>query len=153
MDYSKFDDMVDLKGLKNDVKEAEDKGSSFDEVPHGSYEVKIDKMELTESKNGDPMVTIWFKILEGKQKDRLIFMNQVIIKGFQVHLMNVFLKSFDTDADVHFETYTQYAKLIEYIKDYIGMNGLEFELEYGERKGYSTFKIVQVFEPDDTVPF
>lgn len=153
MDYSKFDDMVDLKGLKNDVKEAEDKGSSFDEVPHGSYEVKIDKMELTESKNGDPMVTIWFKILEGKQKDRLIFMNQVIIKGFQVHLMNVFLKSFDTDADVHFETYTQYAKLIEYIKDYIGMNGLEFELEYGERKGYNTFKIVQVFEPDDTVPF
>lgn len=153
MDYSKFDDMVDLKGLKSDVKEAEDKGSSFDEVPHGSYEVKIDKMELTESKNGDPMVTIWFKILEGKQKDRLIFMNQVIIKGFQVHLMNVFLKSFDTDADVHFETYTQYAKLIEYIKDYIGMNGLEFELEYGERKGYNTFKIVQVFEPDDTVPF
>lgn len=153
MDYSKFDDMIDLKGLKNDVKESEDKGSSFDEVPHGSYEVKIDKMELTESKNGDPMVTIWFKILEGKQKDRLIFMNQVIIKGFQVHLMNVFLKSFDTDADVHFETYTQYAKLIEYIKDYIGMNGLEFELEYGERKGYNTFKIVQVFEPDDTVPF
>lgn len=154
MDYSKFDSMVDLNGLKKDVRDSEEKSKDFDDVPHGSYEVKVDKMELTESKNGDPMVSIWFKILEGKHKERLIFMNQVITRGFQVHLMNQFLKSFDTDANVYFETYSQYAKLIEYIKDYVGMNDLNFELEYGEKKGYNTFKIVNVFEPaDDTVPF
>lgn len=64
IDYSKFDKQVDVEGLKKDVKEAQENGGSGDykEVPFGDYEVSVDKMELSESKKGDPMVSIWFKI-------------------------------------------------------------------------------------------
>lgn len=33
--------------------------------------------------------------------------------GFQIHTCNEFLRSFDTDVDVEFVTYRQYANLIE----------------------------------------
>ena len=61
MDFDKFDKKVDLKGLKNDLAEAEKNNTNFDKVPYGQYEVSIEKMELTESKKGDPMFTCWFK--------------------------------------------------------------------------------------------
>ena len=73
-DYSKFDKLVDIEGLKKDVAEAKENGrGEYKEVPKGTYEVKIDKMELVESKKGDPMVSIWFKILSGEYKNSLIF--------------------------------------------------------------------------------
>lgn len=78
MDFSKFDKAVDIEGLKHDIEEAKENGGNRREVPHGDYEVKVQKMELTESKKGDPMVSIWFKILTGEFKNSLLFYNQVI---------------------------------------------------------------------------
>ena len=45
MDFSKFDKMVDIEGLKKDIAdvEANGGGGDFKDVPHGSYEVAIDK--------------------------------------------------------------------------------------------------------------
>ena len=48
--FDKFDKMVDVEGLKQDAKDAAENKMEFKEVPEGRYEVKIDKMELTESK-------------------------------------------------------------------------------------------------------
>ncbi|MDW0084909.1 DUF669 domain-containing protein [Clostridioides difficile] len=55
MDFSKFDKAIDVKGLKEDIKEASENSGKFKDVPHGTYEVEINKMELSESKKGDPM--------------------------------------------------------------------------------------------------
>ena len=65
MDFSKFNKAVDLEALKHDIQEAEENGGSGDykDVPTGTYEVKIEKMEIKESKKGDPMLSVWFKIL------------------------------------------------------------------------------------------
>lgn len=148
MDFSKFDSMVDVAALKNDVAEAEKNGGNFDKVPYGSYEVNIEKMELNESKKGDPMFSCWFKIVNGDCKDRLIFMNQVVTQGFQIHIVNSFLKELDSGIDVKFDSFTQYNNLIMDIHEAI--NGkLEYALEYGEKKGFDTFKITEVFE----IPF
>lgn len=152
MDFSQFDKAVDLEGLKNDIKEAEENGGSGNrpEVPHGTYEVKISKMELTVSKSkGDPMVAIWFKILNGEFKNSLIFMNQVVTQGFQIHIVNDFLKSLGTEYDVDFESYNQYAKLLMDIHEEID-NNFEYALKYGKNdKGYNTFEIEEVFELED----
>lgn len=58
MDYSKWDSQVDIEGLQKDVAEAAANGGSgeFKEVPYGTYEVSVNKMELAESKKCDPMV-------------------------------------------------------------------------------------------------
>lgn len=145
--WDKFDEEFDVEGLKDEVKDAaKGKGGDFKEVPLGEYEVKVDKMELTKSKAGDPMVTIWFKIVEGKFKNSLIFYNQIIPQGFQLHLANELLRSLDSGLKVEFETFKQYGNLILDIGEEID-GRLEYELEYGEnKKGYNTYKIKDVFE-------
>ena len=147
MDFSKFDKQVDLEGLKHDVEEAENGGGNFKEVPLGNYEVAITKIELSESKKGDPMVKIWFKILEGEYKDNLLFMNQVITKGFQIHIVDEFLRSLETDIEISFESYSQYNELLLDVFDAIDGN-FEYGLKYGENKGFNTFEITDIFEVD-----
>lgn len=151
IDYSKFDKAVDLEGLKNDVEEAKEKGGTgeFKEVPVGKYEVAVNKMELVESKKGDPMVAIWFKILSGEYKGSLIFFNQVITKGFQIHIVNELLRSMDSGMDIDFESYSQYGQLLMDVHECVDKQ-LEFALDYGENKqGFKTFKIEEVFEVEE----
>lgn len=148
MDFSKFDKQVDLEGLKYDVEEAaENGGGNFKEVPLGNYEVAITKLELSESKKGDPMVKVWFKILEGEYKGSLLFMNQVITKGFQIHIVDEFLRSLETDIEISFESYSQYNELLLDVFDAIDGN-FEYGLKYGENKGFNTFEITDIFEVD-----
>lgn len=145
--WDKFDQAIDTKGLQEDVKEAAVNGAgSFKEVPHGEYEVEVNKMELVASKKGDPMVTIWFKVVSGEYKGSLIFFNQVITQGFQIHIANELLRSMDTEIDVQFETYKQYGEMIMDIAEAVDGN-LEFALKYGKgKKDFSTYEITEVFE-------
>lgn len=145
MDFSKFDKQVDLEGLKRDIEESAN--NDFKEVPLGTYEVAIKKLELSESKKGDPMVKVWFKIISGEYKGSLIFMNQVITRGFQIHIVDELLESLETDVDIHFESYSQYAELLADVYEAVDGN-FEYALKYGENKGFNTFEITDVFELD-----
>ena len=144
--WEEFDSKVDVTGLQNDIKDAEENGGVRKEVPHGNYEVKINKMELKKSKNGDPMLSIWFKILAGEYANCMIFMNQLVVQGIQIHIANEFLRSLDTGVDVEFKTYSQYANLINEIRETIDAQKLEYELKYEDNKGYNKFTIANVFE-------
>lgn len=144
--FEEFDKAIDTEGLQKDIKDSEKNGANYREVPKGDYEVSIDKLEIKASQKGDPMFTCWFKVLAGDYKNCLIFMNQVITQGFQIHIVNEFLRSLDTGINVEFTTYSKYAELLEEIKKEISEQKLEYGLEYGERKGFSTFKITDVFD-------
>ena len=144
--WDEFDSAIDTKGLAADVKEAQENGATYKKVPHGDYEVAIDKLELVKSKVGDPMVSVWFKVLNGEFKGSRIFMNQVIKEGFQVHIVNEFLRSLDTDIDIEFVTYKQYGNLLMDVMEAIE-GSLEYALSYKEgKKGFSTYEITEVFE-------
>lgn len=145
--WDKFDKEIDTKGLQEDVKEAAVNGAgSFKEVPHGEYEVEVNKMELIASKKGDPMVSIWFKVVSGEYKGSLIFFNQVITQGFQIHIANELLRSMDTGIDVEFKTYKQYGEMVMDLAEAID-GQLEFALKYGAgKKGFNTYEITEVFE-------
>lgn len=151
MDFSKFDSMIDLDGLKKDVENASAGGDrEYKEVPHGAYEVAVTKLELTETKQTHkPMVSCWFKVVsDGEYNGNLIFMNQVITQGFQIHIANQFLKSLIPDGaiDVVFESFSQYSQLLMDIAEHIDKK-YEYALDYGENsKGYATFEITEVFE-------
>ena len=147
--WTKFDKEFDNEALRDEVKEAAENGGSgeYREVPTGDYEVEIEKLECTSSKKGDPMVTVWFNILEGDFEGSKIFMNQLITKGFQIHIVNEFLRSLGTDNDVEFKTFSQYEELINKIFDDLDSDGLEYRLKYGKsKKGYPTFKIKEVYD-------
>lgn len=146
--WDKFDKEVDTEGLAADVAEAAANGSgTYKEVPHGQYEVAITKMELISSKKGDPMVSIWFKIVgEGEYKGSLIFFNQVITQGFQIHIANQLLRAMDTGVEIEFETYKQYGEMLMDVFEAVDET-LEFGLTYGKgKKDFSTYEITEVFE-------
>lgn len=151
MDFAKFDRMVDMEGLKNDIKEAEENGTgSFKDVPHGTYEVAIEKLELTETKQtGKPMATCWMRIVSnGEYKGQMLFMNQVVMQGFQIHIMNEFLRSLVPDGKirVEFESFTQYNELLMDIAEYVN-DRYEYAVSYEQtNKGYDKYTVVDVFE-------
>ena len=154
--YAQWDNVVDVEGLQKDIHEAEQNsgGGNYKEVPHGKYEVAIEKMELKASKtNNNPMVSIWMKICDGEYKGSLIFMNQVIVQGFQIHIVNEFLRSLIREcADaptVEFKTYAQYAELLMDIHELIA-DSFEYALDYGvTKKGFDTFEITEIFALED----
>ena len=148
INWEDFDKDVDIENLEKDVEKASTGDFTGEDVPYGKYEVKITKLELTQSKKGDPMLSVWFQIINGNQKDRFIFMNQLVLQGFQIHTANEFLRSLQTDENVEFKGYAKYNILILNIYEKIVNN--EYELDYQEnKKGYKTFKILQKF--DNTV--
>ena len=144
--FEKWNSNIDLAGLQQDIKDAQDNNKEFEAVPHGEYEVKLDKLELKATKKGDPMVSAWFTILEGKYKNSKLFMNQVVTQGFQIHIVNEFLRSMKTDIDIDFVDYKQYADLLLDVAEFCDANNLEFAIKYEDNKGYDKFTITEVFE-------
>ena len=150
--FEKWDNAIDTTGLTADIKEAAENGGTgeFKEVPHGDYEVAVHQMELKASKKGDPMVSIWFKIVsDGEFKGSMIFFNQVITQGFQVHIVNELLRTMVSEmADapvIEFVTYKQYANLIMDIFEEVNEN-FEYALAYKKgKKDFSTYEITEVY--------
>lgn len=140
--WEKFDKEID-KDIQKQIEEAEN--SEFKEVPLGDYEVKVDNMELKISKSGNPMVSIWFRIIAGDYNNNLLFMNQVINQPFQIGLANKILRALDPNKNIEFETYSQYANLIMDIYEEID-GKFEYAIRYGEKKGFSTFEVLDIFE-------
>jgi len=146
--WDKFDKSIDTKSLAADVEDAAENGNNYRDVPHGKYEVEINKLELTKSKKDDPMVTIWFKILEGEYKDSIVFMNQVVTRGFQIHKVNEVLRAMCEDLPelkIEFVSFHQYGELLMDVFE--AVNGkYEFALMYDEgRNGFSEYNIDEVF--------
>ena len=148
--FEKFNSMIDVDGLKQDVATAASNTGDFVEVPKGDYEVKVVKLELGETGErsktpGMPMAKVWFDILAGEHKGKKIFMNQMLTSGFCIHKMNEFLNSLETGIPVVFENFVQYGDLFKQI--FTAVDGRsEYQLAYGENNnGYSTYKIVRKF--------
>lgn len=148
MDWKEFDKQVDLEGLKEDVEN--NTGGNYEKVPHGQYEVAITKMELGVTKETNkPMVKVQFKIVsDGEYEGKLIFMNQVVEQGFQIHLVNDFLRSLETDIEIDFESYSQYEQLLMDVLEAVNGN-FEYGLKYSKNEKnekFDVFEITDVFE-------
>lgn len=153
-DWSKFDKEVDLDGLQNDIEEIEKNGGTgnFEPVPDGEYEVEVEKMELKQSKKGDPMLSIWFKIIEGEYEGQRLFYNKVMQPqnerafAFQVHQNNEMLRALWDCDNVKFTGFADYAELIMDIHEEI--DG-KFEYLLAKRTnddGFDEFEILEVYE-------
>lgn len=144
--WDEFDEKIDTEGLAKDAKDAAENGGDFKEVPLGTYEVEVNKMELKKSSKGDPMLSIWFKIITGEYKGSLIFYNQVMSQGFGIHNANEMLRNLDSGVEIEFVNFKKYHEMLLDIVEAV-TDTLEYALEYGKNnKGYNTYKIVDVFD-------
>ena len=146
--FDKFNQAYGGQELAKEVDEITKNGGSGENVPYGRYEVRIEKLELIESKSKKPMLTVWFKVIAGTQKDRIIFMNQLLDAAFKIHIANEFLKSLDTSVEVKFDgDFNHYAATIKNVYSDLTVDGLEYQLNYSQnKKGFDEFKIEEVFE-------
>lgn len=147
--WEQFDKEFDLEGIKKDIVEAKTEGSGAEreEVPEGSYEVKVEKMELVTTKKAParPMVSVWLRIVEGQYENNIIFMNQLVDEGWKINQASDFLRSLGSNLTVEFESYAQFANLILDIHEDID-GRLEYALDYGStNRGYPTYKITEKF--------
>ena len=67
---------VDLSDFDDDFSSAE--APSFDEVPDGKYQVRIDAVRLDRSQRDDPMIKWDLLVIAGPHQGRHIFTNSVI---------------------------------------------------------------------------
>ena len=96
-------------------------------------------------------VALVIKKQEAKQdefKEKILqVMNQVITQGFQIGIVDNFIRSLDVIEDVKFENYSQYNNMIMDAKEAVDTQGLEFLLNYSKNnKGFSKFEIKEVYE-------
>ena len=160
MDYSKFDRIVDLDGLKKDM--AENKKGGYEELPDGTYDVALMGLELGEtgdkSKNpGSPMVKAKFEVLAGDHADRWIFMNQVVSTGAGLGICLHFIRSMIPDNGKYvelrdafhpdyFSSYGEFGKNLEGAGAFIKEN-FEFALKVSTNsKGFKKYEIVEVYD-------
>lgn len=148
--WEKFDSMMDLEGLKSDIKEAAERNFERVEVPDDQYECKIEKMEMKESKSGNPMLTIWFRIVAGSFKNSMLFCNQSIHTGFGLHKAKTMLASLDSGAEIDFQSFSQFGQLIDNVYERITDLGLEYAVKYTTTKGdFKSFEITEVYYPQN----
>lgn len=141
--FERFESEFDTAGLKEALSNAS--MEEYRDVPVGAkYCVKIDKLNLTESKSGKPMVTCWMRILSGEYANSVLFMNQVVNTGYGMHMANEFLRTLCSGVDIKFESFKQYNNIIEEIFE--ATESYAYGVVYGEKKGFKTFKIVEVLE-------
>ena len=154
--FEKYADKIDADALAASQKEITENASSgkqFEEVPLGKYEVKVEQMECKTSKNGNPMVSIWFKILHGKYQNSMIFYNGVFYEDWMRHRVVKMLADLldDPSHDAEINLILKSNNIRE-INDFCldiheEINGkFEYLLDYGQHKGYNTYEIKEVYE-------
>ena len=152
VDFSAFDEKVDLNALQKEVEES--KGSDFEDVPDGTYIVSIEKMELTLTKEGKkPMFAAQFKIKEGEQKGRMVFFNRVVggnknsdkwNDGKAIKSVITWLEKLETETVPEFVNYSDFAECVLDIFQEV-QGSVEVEVDYAAKK-FNPVTINEVYD-------
>ena len=137
IDFSKFDEQVDVEQLAKNVEEAaKNGGGDYPVVPKGTYTVAAEKLEIGETKDGRPMLKGQFRIKKGEFKKQILFYNRVLygtkndanMIASAVGFLNT-LEPSDEVGPIAFESYSQLSDLVlDIMEDIDGV--MEYEVEY-----------------------
>lgn len=158
MDFSKFDEQVNLDQLKADAAEAAKNGmGDYPEIEDGTYIGIFEKLELGETKDHRPMFKAMFRITEGEHKRSCLFMNRVIYgtknDGSMIGSVSGFLSKLEAEdedrnpIDTSFESYEQFNEMIMDVAEAIDDMGLEYEIEY-KKDAFNNISINEVFDAE-----
>ena len=155
--FEKYTKNINAEELVASQKEINDNASGsgdYKEVPLGTYEVEVSKLECKLSKEKkNPMVSIWFKILEGDYKDSLIFYNGVFYDDWMRHRVVKMLSTLLDDplheAEINLILKSNDVNIVNnFCMDvHEAIDGkFEYLLDYGMKKGFNTYDVKEVFE-------
>jgi len=79
----------DLSQWEEVYKDAPVEREGHDDVPDGNYQVRVARVEMTESKNGNPMLAWELDIINGAHAGRKLWRNNVIASAENVKYLKV----------------------------------------------------------------
>lgn len=151
IDFSAFDNKVNLSELQKEVQEAKD--TEYADVPDGTYVVSIEKMEIKLTNAKDKlMFAVQCKIKEGEQKGRMIFFNRVIsgnsspkwTDGQAIKSVCTWLDKLETEIIPEFISYEDFKDcVLDIFQEVHGR--VEMEVEYAAKK-FNPITIIEVFD-------
>lgn len=152
MDFSKFDEQVNLDQLQQDAAEIVKNGGTgdFPEIEAGTYHGKFEKLEIGTTKDGRPMLKAMFRITEDPHKKACLFLNRVLygtqndanmIASAVGWLLS--LEPSEEVGEVAFKGYAQFADLVLDIAEDIAE--LEYDVKY-DPDAFNNIHIEEVFE-------
>lgn len=164
MDFSRFDKAIDNEQFKKDYEDAIKNGGTgdYEEVPAGTYVVKIESMEIGATKEkGEPIFKAMCRIVEdddhdGKFKKHCIFFNRKIYGNKETDKWNDakaigtvtgWLDKLETDTVPVFENYSQFSELVMDIMEEVEQDKLLLEVEY-DKDNFNPIHIEEVFEEE-----
>lgn len=151
IDFSAFDQKVDLDALQKEVAEAD--ASAFEDVPDGTYIVSFEKMEIKLTNKKDKlMFAVQCKIKEGEHKGRMIFFNRTIsgnaspkwTDGMAIKSVCTWLDKLETETIPEFINYSDFSEcVLDIFQEVHGR--VEAEVEWSANK-FNPITIIEVFD-------
>lgn len=151
IDFSAFDQKVDLDALQKEV--AETDASAFEDVPDGTYIVGFEKMEIKLTNAKDKlMFAVQAKIKEGEHKGRMLFFNRTIsgnksqkwTDGMAIKSVITWLDKLETETMPEFVNYADFVDCVLDIFQEI-QGKVEAEVEW-KAKAFHPLTINEVFD-------
>lgn len=142
---------VDYDSLNAQIKDAKENGGTgnYADIEAGTYQTKVEKLEIKATKDGRPMLSAMFRIVEGEHKKQCLFFNRVLYgtknDGNMINSAIGWLESLEPseDIEVGFETYDQFEELVLDIAEDIAE--LTYEVAY-DPDAFNNISIEDVYE-------
>lgn len=105
IDLNKWNEEFGGKEATKALEEVSKNNQEYTEVPDGVYKCRLEKLDLGESRKGQPMIKGQFRIIEGANRKQCLFVNQVFTRGFPQYKGLQFLKSLQVfdDSEIDFD--------------------------------------------------
>ena len=137
------------------VEEAEKLNEEFynKKVSDGIYRIEIMDMVVKQSKRGNWMIQVGYKILNGKYENSVLW-SFFVIRQSNILVNNAFLKSLGTLIPIECTSITQYQKLVDDI--FITIRGdKEYDAELTTSiNGFTSIKIIKSYDIEkEELPF
>lgn len=147
MDFDKWNEEFGGDEALKALEEAKKNTGEFTELPDGTYNCKLEKLELAESKAGKPMIKGQFRIMEGQYRKQCLFVNQVFTRGFPQHKGLEFLRSlqiFD-ETEVDFDgDFKDFNDLLLDMAEEAEANDMRFKMSKKQDGEYSRVEVLDV---------
>jgi hypothetical protein len=157
MNFSEFDKKIDKGQLQKDIADIQKNGMGYEDVKKGSYMCNLEKLEVSATKDGRPMLKAMFRIIGDEDGEKCkftkscIFMNRVLYgtknDANMIASAIGWLKSLEPSEDVGdivFETYSQFADLVMDVAEDV-MDELRYTVDY-DPDAFNGIKISEVWE-------
>ena len=145
IDFNKWNDQFGGAEAKKALEDVQKNNQEYTELPDGTYECKLEKLELGETKAGKPMVKGMFRIIAGNHRKQCVFYNQVFTRGFPQHKALEFLRSLDVFDESEIDFNGDFADFNDLLLD-IAEGAADADMEFIVKKStdgeYTRIEIV-----------